>query len=944
MVLHKARENHEIKMKAYRQMAMTDEEKAAQARKGILDQQREERENEQQIINKMKTKLALAEKIKEQTIQQKPQLGELAVANDLELVKNKKETIIKKAKDPNLTNSAKLELQKQYNELVKEEEALTKKINEYKVAKENERKAIVDEIIAKEKELDKAQVKVDVTNAIQEISKLDKEIDELNKKRKSASGDDKAAIEEEIKSKKAERSTKMSETKTAIKESELDDESKNELLGQIKNKDSRAAVTSDEVDANYNNLLKEREALSGKLNNTLTFGTDQWNLKLQESKTKLEEIQQQLQDTSLTDEQRQQLKEAETAELEKQLAIQTEIHNLNNQKEVANKELEAIDTNIEKVQEEAGSEDITSERKAELEQQLIELNAAREEKLKQINELEYGQVGLLDEQIAKVRELQELKAGKEAELGDVQSKIENGETVIENEDGTKTDLLAQEQQLKSDILLIDTQSKDLQSQISEVGTAEIEQLNLVKEIKQSVILDEQALAETKAYQMTAQEESMVRENEAQIQKLQGLNEEIALRKSLLQMETAELNAKLKDNKLSAKERKAVEKDLKKKQKTLNKLNKAEQKNKKAIYKLDQKNQKLQDGTYNIYSKMADIIGSKIGVNIKGMADDIKTTVTFTKTLVTDFLKFLNQIVLRKKIEKETTKEMEAQNATKNQGGVTDVLGLGINKAQEEVEEDTTEELGKQQTITKGSTLLEKIQLVVAKLTGKEEKKETKEDQIQVTMEAAESVAEAGEQGAAQNYVGMGIGIAGAIAALAMIGLGAAISLGGAGGGGGGRKKSKEDTIAAKQNANYEMKKSNASANKALDEYTELRDKSIRTEEEEKRMEELESEMQELDERFAGLKGEALVKAVRGKVAAQEVAIEDNIQDSFDIALNMGDISDSSVARQAIADKVIASQDKLIASNVDLLDATEAEINAIKANAHDMANSLAQDID
>ena len=944
MVLHKARENHEIKMKAYRQMAMTDEEKAAQSRKGILDQQREEKENEQQIINKMKTKLALAEKIKEQTLQQKPQLGELAVANDLELVKDKKEKVIKKAKDPNLTDSAKLELQKQYNELVKEEEALTKKINEYKVAKENERKDIIDAIIAKEKELDKAQVKVDVTNAIQEISKLDKEIDELNKKRKSASGDDKAAIEEEIKTKKAERSTKMSETKTAIKESELDDESKNELLGQIKNKDSRAAVNTDEVDANYNNLLKEREALSGKLNNTLTFGTDQWNIKLQESKTKLEEIQQQLQDTSLTDEQRQQLKEAETAELEKQLAIQTEIHNLSSQKEVANKELEAIDTNIEKVQEEAGSEDVTSERKAELEQQLIELNAAREEKLKQINELEYGQVGLLDEQIAKVKELQELKAGKETELGDVQSKIANGETVIENEDGSTTDLLAQEQQLKSDILLIETQSKDLQSQLSEAGAAEIEQLNLVKEIKQSAILDEQTLAEAKAYQMTAQEESMVKENEAQIRKLEGLNEEIALRKSLLEMEAAELNAKLKDNKLSAKERKAAEKDLKKKQKTLNKLNKAEQKNKKAIYKLDQKNQKLQDGTYNIYSKMADIIGNKIGFNIKGMVDDIKTTVTFTKTLVTDFVKFLGQTILRKKIEKETTKEMEEQNAAKNQGGVTDILGLGINKAQEEVEEDTTEEVGKQQTITKGSTLLEKIQLVVAKLTGKEEKKETKEDQQQVGMEAAESVAEAGEQGAAQNYVGMAIGIAGAVAALAMIGLGAAISLGGAGGGGGGRKKSKEDTIAAKQNANYEMKKSNASANKALDEYTELRDKSVRTAEEEQRMEELESEMQELDERFAGLKGEALVKAVRGKVAAQEVAIEDNIQDSFDIALNMGDISDSSVARQAIADKVIASQDKLIDSNVDLLDATEAEINAIKGNAHDMANSLAQDVD
>jgi uncharacterized protein HemX len=190
---------------------------------------------------------------------------------------------------------------------------------------------------------------------------------------------------------------------------------------------------------------------------------------------------------------------------------------------------------------------------------------------------------------------------------------------------------------------------------------------------------------------------------------------------------------------------------------------------------------------------------------------------------------------------------------------------------------------------------------------------------------------------------MAIGIAGAVAALALAGIGAAVSLG-SGAGGAGGSQSKEDKIAGKQTANYNMKKSNATANKALDEYTELQNKEFKTEEDKQRLEELESEMQELDEHFAGLKGDALVKAVRGRVAAQEVAIADNIKDSFDTALSMDDINGSNVARQAIADKIISSQEKLIASNVDLVDATEKEVEAVKNNAADMANEISKQMD
>lgn len=181
----------------------------------------------------------------------------------------------------------------------------------------------------------------------------------------------------------------------------------------------------------------------------------------------------------------------------------------------------------------------------------------------------------------------------------------------------------------------------------------------------------------------------------------------------------------------------------------------------------------------------------------------------------------------------------------------------------------------------------------------------------------------------------------AIGILALAGVGASLALGSAGAGG---DAAKEQSIAAKQNTNYEMKKSNASAKKALDEYATLKEKDVLTPEEEARLEELEEQMRGMDESFANLKGEALVKAVQGRVAAQETAIELNVNESFDTALSMKDIDSSTVARQAIADKMIQSQEKLIESNVDLIDATDEEIAAIKDNASDMATEMANNME
>lgn len=520
----------------------------------------------------------------------------------------------------------------------------------------------------------------------------------------------------------------------------------------------------------------------------------------------------------------------------------------------------------------------------------------------------------------------------------------------DEDDDAYWDQINRRNELQSELNELTTINRDLQQQIATGYNYTIEQetqlLNLKQLVngessKQIITLDEiqalesqitekqKQLEESQKHQMTASEIQLKNQNDQEIQRLKLANQKIELEEELLKLKIAQ--AKLEGKDTSAQE------------KALRKLQKTKEKNAKSINKLEQKNKKLQDGSYNIYDKMANLIGRKLGVNLKGITEEIKTSVTFAKTLVTDFIQFLGKAVLRKKIEKDTTKELQNQNKEKGKSVGSDTASTILNKEEKKAESDTTKELEKQQGIKKGSTLLEKVQLILSKLGLKQAKKENQEETKQASIKAGQTIAEAGEQGAGGNFAGMAIGIAGAVTALALAGIAAAISLG-TGASGAGGFKAKEDKIASKQTANYDMKKSNTNANKALDEYTSLQNKAVKTEEEQRRIEELESEMQEMDEKFANLKGDALIKAVRGRVAAQEVAIKDNIQDSYEIAIKMSDISDSNVARQAITDKIISSQDKLIESNLALIGATEEETQAIKNNANNIAKQLTDQLD
>ena len=247
-----------------------------------------------------------------------------------------------------------------------------------------------------------------------------------------------------------------------------------------------------------------------------------------------------------------------------------------------------------------------------------------------------GTIGLVGEQIAKQKELNDLKKIKTEELesaeNDVSVAIASGQNPAEQQEKVK--------QLKGEILVIDEQISGLETQIKDSNVTDLDSLEKAKQYKLDSVSTEERLQELNAYQMSSSEQRMVQENEAQIAKIQGLQEELELRKQILKSEIASLETELKNAKEGSEEQKAAQKALDAKKNTLDKLNKTEKKNKKDIAKLEQKNKKIQDGSLNIYTKMADLIGSKLGVNIRGMVDNLKTVGDFAKQLYMDFGKLI----------------------------------------------------------------------------------------------------------------------------------------------------------------------------------------------------------------------------------------------------------------------------------------------------------------
>ena len=224
-------------------------------------------------------------------------------------------------------------------------------------------------------------MKLDFTEAIKDVSKLDEEITELNKKKKKAEKPEEVSeINKQIEEKRVARNTKVKEIKTKIEDSDLDNESKETLISQVSNVKNRANTSSDALSSEYKAIQTEKNNLGNEINDSVSFGTAQWNAQLEISSEKLASLEKQLENENLTAKEKLKLITEQKEEQERQLAIQHEIASLESRKSTISAQVKNIDNDMQSVNTELQQTDLSDERKIELEKELDKLNVLKKKK------------------------------------------------------------------------------------------------------------------------------------------------------------------------------------------------------------------------------------------------------------------------------------------------------------------------------------------------------------------------------------------------------------------------------------------------------------------------------------------------------------------------------------------------------------------------------------
>lgn len=190
-----------------------------------------------------------------------------------------------------------------------------------------------------------------------------------------------------------------------------------------------------------------------------------------------------------------------------------------------------------------------------------------------------------------------------------------------------------------------------------------------------------------------------------------------------------------------------------------------------------------------------------------------------------------------------------------------------------------------------------------------------------------------------------MGPAGWIIAAAILAAVLGISIGVAASLAGNSESSKKEKLGGLQNNMYTLKKDNADRKRTLDEYNELKNKSVLTEEDRDRLEELEQTMRDYNENWANLETDQLLKEVNKSIITNSDNIAAMIDTSYDLAITMKDLKDNTLAQNAITTKLNKTTDRLIESNYELIkNYSDETVRNIKETTHSIITDYVAQLD
>lgn len=424
--------------------------------------------------------------------------------------------------------------------------------------------------------------------------------------------------------------------------------------------------------------------------------------------------------------------------------------------------------------------------------------------------------------------------------------------------------------------------------------------------------EENNLVQQKSDLLTVQNQELVNANNAKINALSLERQSLELTKEKLEAEQRLLDAKIAQAKASndTKTVKKLEKEKRANAKAINKLTDQQSKKQKQINKLHQQNNKLTTTQSKTLMQIADKLTGGVASGVKNFAQGIKDGFTALSETIGQLI--INA-QLRKKAEKDITKEKEEQNKESAQNTVTEGINTILAKTREESEEDISQEKGEQAVKGAVTATVDTADKVVTEGREKAEKGVTKEKKKGFGAALKNAIANIGSSAGQPFGVGLPFAIAG-IAILALAGVG--ITLGAISA----QKNSdaaKEAKIAESQADIYEKKNQNKTIGQNRDEYSALISKEVKTEDDLKRIEELEKTIGDLDDSLKNKTGKDLINAMNDLERSNTASIENQIQSNYELAITMKELNDSQVGKQAIEDKLALGQEQLLQSNYAL---------------------------
>lgn len=474
---------------------------------------------------------------------------------------------------------------------------------------------------------------------------------------------------------------------------------------------------------------------------------------------------------------------------------------------------------------------------------------------------------------------------------------------------------AKELEAKNQIVDLETQSKDLRSQQNEIDkqiATTQDQIN-EQETSKNELQDERT-------------KGIINQNNAMLERLKLQQQEIKHTKDLLKAEMSRTE--------DSEQRKKLAKDIAK-------LDKAEIKNQQKINKLEKQNEELTKRNADLFDGIKSSLTSAVTNGLRNMLGSLGPIGDAAGDILGSIIEWGVELIAQNGAQKILLKNQLALNAAKVADLSVDQLKLLTQLNIEDSTEDELKAIAKSLGINTANLTVDELRAMIKDKQSAAQIKLNAQENKGFLSSIKNAIANIGQSAGMPYGTSMAFAIAGA-AVLATVGVGGLLGLLNAKAAAPSDKQL-ETNISKIQLNTYDLKENRKTLSSGINDVEKLKNKTIRSAEEEEQLKELTDSLREQNDNWKNLPDDRVLAEAKKELQKNTNQIHANVESAFALALQMENLT-GAIAQQAIVDKMVQDQANMIVGPDG--DAQKAASDAAgmaaafaKNNAETLADSL-----